>query len=182
VAGAAVAAFMIVVLIVLVFALTGTSGNHNNTAASSIAAPTTTVAAAVSAKGKPCVAFADTLPKGAPAVPVQVGPPPKSLVKKDLKIGTGPVVPAGAKVEVNYIGVACSTGKIFDSSYGKQPITADLKQGVIAGWIKGVPGMRVGGRRLLGIPSADAYGPSSPAALIAPDEALWFVVDAVSLK
>jgi peptidylprolyl isomerase len=169
-------------LVVLVFALTGTSSNHNNTAASSIAASATTAASALSAKGKPCVAFTDTLPKGAPAVPVQIGPPPTKLVKKDLKIGTGPVVPAGGKVQVNYIGVACSTGKIFDSSYGQQPFTADLKQGVIAGWIKGIPGMRVGGRRLLGIPSADAYGPSSPGALIAPDEALWFVVDAVSLK
>jgi len=42
--------------------------------------------------------------------------------------------------------------------------------------------MRVGGRRLLGIPSADAYGPSGSGASIEPDEALWFVVDAVSLK
>jgi peptidylprolyl isomerase len=169
-------AFVIIVSLVLVFTLAGTSGNGTNTAAS-----TTTVAPIVSAKGKPCVAVADPLPKGAPAVPVQIGPPPTKLVKKDLKIGKGPIVPAGAKVEVNYIGVACSTGKIFDASYGQKTFTADLKQ-VIPGWANGLPGMRVGGRRLLGIPSADAYGPGGGGPSILPDEALWFVVDAVSLK
>jgi peptidylprolyl isomerase len=175
-AGAAVAAFMIIVLLVLVFAFSATSGNGNNTTS------TTTVAAVVSAKGKPCVAPADPLPKGAPAVPVQIGPPPMKLVKKDLKVGTGRVVPTGGNVEVNYIGVACSTGKIFDSSYGRKAFEADLKSGVISGWAKGLPGMKVGGRRLLGIPSADAYGPRGSLPLIQPDEALWFVVDAVSLK
>src|SRR5205814_1312114 len=66
---------------------------------------------------KPCVAVRDTLPKGAPNVPVKVGPPPSRLVKEDLKVGSGAVVKPGATVTVNYIGVSCSTGKIFDSSY-----------------------------------------------------------------
>jgi peptidylprolyl isomerase len=166
---------MIIVLLVLVFAFAATSGNGSK------ATSTTTVPAVVTAKGKPCVAVADPLPKGAPAVPVQIGPPPTKLVKKDLKIGTGRVVPAGGKVEVNYIGVACSTGKIFDATYGQKTFTADLKAGVIAGWVNGLPGMKVGGRRLLGIPSADAYGPAGNGT-IQPDEALWFVVDAVSLQ
>jgi peptidylprolyl isomerase len=174
-AGAAVAAFMIIVLLVLVFAFAATGGNGND------ATSTTTVPQVVSAKGKPCVAVADPLPKGAPAVPVQIGPPPTKLVKKDLKVGTGPVVPTGANVVVNYIGVACSTGKIFDASYGQKTFDANLKGGVIPGWAKGLPGMKVGGRRLLGIPSADAYGPDGSGP-IQPDEALWFVVDAVSLK
>jgi peptidylprolyl isomerase len=166
---------MIIVLLLLVFAFAATGGNGDKTTS------TTTVPEVVSAKGKPCVALADPLPKGAPAVPVQIGPPPTKLVKKDLKVGTGPVLPAGAKVAVNYIGVACSTGKIFGASYGQKTIDADLNGGVIPGWAKGLPGMRVGGRRLLGIPSAEAYGPDGQGS-IQPDEALWFVVDAVSLK
>ncbi len=49
---------------------------------------------------------------------------------------------------------------------------------MIPGWTQGIPGMKVGGSRLLGIPSELAYGPTgSPSGGIAPDEALWFVVD-----
>ena len=136
--------------------------------------PTTT--ALPSAAGKPCVAVSDPLPSGAPAVPVKVGPPPSALVKQDLKVGTGAVVQPGATVTVDYVGVACSTGKIFDSSYTSgQPITTPLS-GVVKGWQEGIPGMRVGGTRLLGLPPALAYGSASPGAGIAPNETLWFLV------
>jgi peptidylprolyl isomerase len=102
-------------------------------------------------------------------------------VKKDLKAGTGAVVAAGATLTVDYIGVSCSTGKIFDSSYSRgQPATFALSQ-VIPGWQQGLPGMRVGGERLLGIPPAQAYG-STGQGDIAPDETLWFVVNVRSAK
>ena len=77
---------------------------------------------------------------------------------------------------VDYIGVACSTGKVFDASYSTgQPVSFGLNQ-VIPGWSQGLVGMQVGGTRLLGIPSDLAYGSQSPTPDIAPDEALWFVV------
>jgi peptidylprolyl isomerase len=146
------------------------------------AATPTTAAAATSAKGKPCVALADPLPQGAPAVPVEVGPPPTNLVTKDLVVGTGATVGPNDTVTAHYIGVSCSTGKIFDSSWSRgQPIPFSLNQ-VIDGWKQGIPGMKVGGRRLLGIPSNLAYGASGQGALIGPDEALWFVVDVVDTK
>ena len=129
------------------------------------------------------MAVADPLPTGAPDVPVQVGPAPTTLVKQDLKEGTGATVAAGDTVTVNYIGVACSTGKIFDSSYSRgQPATFGLDQ-VIKGWTDGIPGMKVGGQRLLGIPGDQAYGASGQAAAgIAPDEALWFVVEVTATQ
>ena len=134
-----------------------------------------------SVAGKPCVAFSDTLPAGAPTVPVKTGPPPTTLVKEDLKMGNGAVVKPGATVTVDYIGVSCSTGKIFDSSYKTgSPATFPLSR-VIKGWTDGIPGMRVGGQRLLGIPSDQAYGPAGRSG-IAPDEALWFVVSVKSAK
>jgi len=153
--------------------------NKSSSASSSTTALSATSTTAESAAGKPCVATSDPLPAGAPAVPVVVGPPPTQLVTQDLKQGTGPVVAATDTVTVNYIGVACSTGKIFDSSYKTgtpTPVSFPLDQ-VIKGWTQGIPGMKVGGQRLLGIPGDLAYGSQSPTPDIAPDETLWFVVD-----
>ena len=147
--------------------------------------PTTAAPAAGSAAGKPCVAPVDPPPPGAPAVPVKVGPPPAQLVSEDLKPGAGATVTPGATITVHYIGVSCSTGKTFDSSYPSgQPVSFPLAEGgVISGWVQGVPGMKVGGQRLLGIPSALAYGGESPPGSgIAPDEALWFVVEVLDAK
>jgi len=143
---------------------------------------TTTVPFVQAAAQKPCVAVADPLPNGAPAVPVKVGPAPTTLIAEDLTPGTGADVVPSSSVTVDYIGVACSTGKIFDSSYASgQPATFPLS-GVIKGWSQGLVGMKAGGSRLLGIPSDLAYGPSGQGADIGPDEALWFVVDVKSVS
>ena len=166
----------------LVLAFTGGDDDGTDVAADGTTTSTTpTTAAPESVAGKPCVKLADPLPAGAPDVPVEEGPPPEKLIMKDLVEGSGAAVTGEAEVTVNYIGVACSTGKIFDSSYaGGQPATFSLA-GVIPGWTQGIPGMKVGGRRLLGIPSALAYGPQGNAG-IAPDEALWFVVEILDTK
>lgn len=74
----------------------------------------------------------------------------------DLKIGTGPECPAGASVTVHYHGTL-ESGKLFDSSRGKKPITFPLKN-VIPGWQMGIPGMKVGGIRRMTIPYQLAYG------------------------
>jgi peptidylprolyl isomerase len=137
---------------------------------------TTTSDTPKSVAGKPCVKVSENLPEGAPEVPVQAGPPPAKLVKVDLKKGTGPVVTADATVTVDYIGVACSTGRIFDSSYQQNKSYTTALSDVVPGWQQGIPGMRVGGSRLLGIPPALGYGSAGSGTLIAPDETLWFVV------
>lgn len=143
---------------------------------------TTTVPFVQSAAQKPCVAVTDPLPKGAPAVPVKVGPAPTTLIAEDLTPGTGADVVPTSTINVDYIGVACSTGKIFDSSYSTgQPASFSL-DGVIKGWSQGLVGMKTGGSRLLGIPSDLAYGPSGQGADIGPDEALWFVVNVKSVS
>ena len=110
-------------------------------------------------------------------MPITVGPPPTELVSEDLTVGTGATVEPTSTVTVDYIGVSCSTGKIFDTSYGKTPATFPLDR-VIPGWQQGLPGMKVGGIRLLGIPADLAYGAQGYPPDIAPDETLWFVVDA----
>jgi peptidylprolyl isomerase len=108
--------------------------------------------------------------------------PTKALVKTDLIPGTGAVAQAGASVTVNYVGVLCKTGKEFDSSWktGK-PFTTSLAPGsVIPGWTQGIPGMRVGGRRELIIPSSLAYGKTGSPPTIPPNSPLVFVVDLIS--
>jgi peptidylprolyl isomerase len=177
----------IVGVLAVVFLISAATGGDEETAestnTSSTLAPATTVAAS-SAAGKPCVAVADPLPAGAPAVPVDVGPPPTQLVTRDLRPGTGPDVQRNATVKVNYIGVACSTGKIFDSSYkGGTPTPIEFPlSGVIKGWTDGIPGMKVGGQRLLGIPADQAYGSTGRPPNILPDEPLWFVVEVLEAR
>jgi peptidylprolyl isomerase len=127
-----------------------------------------------------CVAMTDLPPAGAPYVPVHVGPPPTQLVTEELRAGTGPAVQPGDTVTVNYIGVSCSTGKIFDSSYGRGTTATFPLANVIPGWQQGIPGMQIGGQRLLGIPSDLAYGAAGRPG-IAPNESLWFVVELVSI-
>jgi peptidylprolyl isomerase len=174
-ASAAVIVFVVIVVVFGIFVLGGTTHDDNEVTPAVTSPPTT---AARSAKGKPCVARKGKLPKGAPDVPVEVGSPPTKLVTKDLKVGTGDVVNPGATVTAHYIGLACSTGRIFDSSWSQGQRAEFSLDHVIQGWTDGVPGMKVGGRRLLGIPSDQAYAasPQRPPG-VAPDEALWFVVD-----
>jgi peptidylprolyl isomerase len=179
-------AAVVVLAVVLVVLLSsgGDDGKDTVNADNSSSTTPTTAAALASAAGKPCVAVSEPLPPGAPEVPVEVGPAPTQLVKKDLKEGTGATVGPNDTVSAKYIGVSCSSGKIFDASYkrGDAPATFPLSN-VIKGWTDGIPGMKVGGQRLLGIPAEQAYGKTPrPGSGIAPDEPLWFVVEITDTK
>lgn len=138
------------------------------------------------AAGKPCKAPSAVPPaKGKPEVPMPVGKPVKALEKDDLKVGTGATAALGKQIEVNYVGIACSTGKQFDSSWDKgQTATFPLQEGgLIPGWIEGIPGMKEKGRRLLVIPADKAYGASPPEGSgIGPNEALVFVIDLIKVS
>lgn len=170
----------LVLLAVAVFL--STRGGDDSTDVATSGSTTVPEADGSSAAGKPCVPIPDPLPSGAPAVPVKTGPPPTQLIKEDLTEGTGATVGTNDTVTVNYIGASCSTGKIFDSSYSRnQPATFALS-GVIKGWTDGIPSMKVGGRRLLGIPPDQAYGSEGRPPTIAPDETLWFVVEVLETK
>ena len=118
----------------------------------------------------------------APTVAVLQGAvPATSLVTNDVVAGSGDAVAAGATVTVQYCGVGLASGAVFDSSWARgEPVSFPLS-GVIKGWQDGIPGMKPGGRRLLIIPGADAYGPQPPPGSgIQPDETLIFVVDMIS--
>jgi peptidylprolyl isomerase len=119
-----------------------------------------------------------------PKVTVPSGPPPKKLVTKDLKQGSGAAAKAGDEVTVHYVGVGYDTKKEFDASWSRgEPFTFSLGSGgVISGWEQGIDGMKAGGRRELIIPPELAYGPAGSPPAIGPNETLIFVVDLLSVK
>ena len=104
--------------------------------------------------------------------------PPTELTIEDLKEGDGAEAKAGTTISVNYVGSLFKDGSVFDNSWDRgEPISFPLGAGqVIPGWDQGFEGMKVGGRRVLVIPSDLAYGPTGQGP-IGPDEALVFVVD-----
>jgi FKBP-type peptidyl-prolyl cis-trans isomerase FkpA len=81
------------------------------------------------------------------------------LTIEDIVIGNGTEIKSGNTIKMHYLG-KLSTGEKFDSSYDRnEPFTTEIGTGkVIKGWDEGVPGMKVGGKRKLTIPSALGYG------------------------
>lgn len=99
----------------------------------------------------------------------------------DRKIGDGAEVRPDATITAHYTGALCKNGIIFQSShdFGKS-ISFGLDQ-VIAGWTRGVPGMKVGGVRRLIIPAEMAYGEASPAPNIPANSDLVFDIELVDI-
>ncbi|MBB1243455.1 FKBP-type peptidyl-prolyl cis-trans isomerase [Streptomyces durbertensis] len=118
-----------------------------------------------------------------PEVDFPEGEPPADLEINDIWEGDGPEAKAGDTVSVHYVGVAFSTGEEFDASWNRgKPLQFKLGVGqVIAGWDRGVQGMKVGGRRRLTIPAHLAYGDAGAGNVIKPGETLIFVCDLVSV-
>ena len=82
---------------------------------------------------------------------------------------------------MHYTGTLMN-GTQFDSSVGKAPFEFELgKGGVIKGWDQGVPGMKVGGKRKLVIPSDLAYGENGSPPTIPPNSPLKFDVELLEI-
>jgi peptidylprolyl isomerase len=125
-----------------------------------------------------------TTPEGtAPTVTVPKGPPPKRLVVKDIKEGTGATVKPGDEVTVEWIGIQYKSGKRVGSSWSEHHLLTFLTDAgrVIPGWDRGMIGMKVGGRRKLIIPPGLAYGATGTTS-ISPNETLIYVVDLLAVK
>jgi peptidylprolyl isomerase len=113
-----------------------------------------------------------------PVISAGMPPPPKTLVTKDLVVGTGTTATKSSTVSVKYVGASFTTGKDFTSSTWTEgkPTTFPLSE-VVPGFSQGIVGMKVGGRREIIIPSALGYGTKGQPPTIQPTETLVFVVD-----
>ena len=88
------------------------------------------------------------------------------LITHDLQFGKGKLAEANRAVLMHYTGWLYDAtkpdgrGKKFDSSKDRgSPFSTMIGVGkVIKGWDQGVPGMQVGGQRILLIPPGMAYG------------------------
>ena len=119
-----------------------------------------------------------------PVVVIPEGAAPTELTMEDLIVGEGTEAVAGKIVDVHYVGVAWSTKAQFDASWDRgDEFQFALGAGqVIAGWDRGVQGMKVGGRRRLTIPSDLGYGARGAGGLIKGGETLVFVVDLLNVR
>lgn len=112
-------------------------------------------------------------------------PPSAPYSQTDLVVGTGAVVASGNRATVAYAGWLYDPAKTdgkgapFDSGTGFA-FTVGTGQ-VIAGWDRGVPGMRVGGQRRLVIPAELGYG-SRGSGPIPPNATMVFDVTLLSVQ
>jgi FKBP-type peptidyl-prolyl cis-trans isomerase FkpA len=104
----------------------------------------------------------------------------------DLVVGTGSEATTGAVLAVHYTGWfynasnAEQKGTQFDSSLGGAPFAFAVGTGeVISGWDRGVPGMKIGGKRRLVIPPSLAYGPVRNSS-IPPNATLLFEIELIA--
>lgn len=107
----------------------------------------------------------------------------------DLRVGTGAEAVNGRTVVVNYTGWLYDPngtdgkGRQFDTSAGRGPFAFVLgTRAVIAGWDRGVPGMRVGGLRRLVIPADLAYGSAGAPPAIPGNATLVFDVELLDVR
>lgn len=96
--------------------------------------------------------------------------------------GDGPPVEVGQTVEVNYYGSVYQGTEAFDDSFSRgQTVSFPIGVGqLIQGWDQGIPGVPVGSRIIMSIPSDLGYGDAGSPPAIPGGATLFFVIDIVS--
>lgn len=120
----------------------------------------------------------------APTAPSGYAP----FAQGDIRVGTGDEATNGRLLTVHYSGwlyngdAPDQKGAMFDTSRGLEPFVFTLGVGeVIAGWDRGLVGMRAGGVRRLVIPPSLAYGPGRNGP-IPPNATLIFEVELLGVE
>jgi peptidylprolyl isomerase len=116
----------------------------------------------------------------APTITAPSGDAPTTLIVEDVIVGSGAKVVATSTLTLHYTLMKWSDGSILESSWSSgTPSTFELS-GLIQGWQQGLPGAKVGGRRLLVIPPALGYGAMAGHPL--EKDTLIFAVDIIAVS
>jgi len=94
----------------------------------------------------------------APTITAPTGDAPTDLIAQDVIVGSGAEVVATSTLTLHYTLMKWSDGSILESSWSSGTPSTFQLSGLIQGWQQGLPGAKVGGRRLLVIPPALGYG------------------------
>ena len=94
---------------------------------------------------------------GRPVAIAGQGLPPKKLVVKDVEVGTGRVLRNSSIGTFRYRNFDYRTGQQYEDWWERTFTTRFGKGESLAAWEKGLPGMRVGGRRELIVPAKESY-------------------------
>ena len=102
----------------------------------------------------------------------------------DLRRGRGDSPRTGDILKVHYRLILPTDGRVLDSSYKRgRPFSFPFGKGrVIKGWEIGLADMKKGGKRILIIPPALAYGASGAGKVIPPNATLRFEVELLDIK
>jgi FKBP-type peptidyl-prolyl cis-trans isomerase len=126
--------------------------------------------------------FGRSQPSREPSSPSPFSEPQSGLEIEDLVVGGGATAEVGDTVSVHYTGTL-RDGTKFDSSYDRgEPFSFTIGKGsVIAGWEKGIVGMKVGGKRKLTIPPELGYG-EKDMGKIPPNSTLIFEIELLDVQ
>ena len=86
--------------------------------------------------------------------------PVDEVVTEDLVVGTGAAIAAGDRVILHLQAYRADTGELLENTWEfETPLDISLVEGAtLEGILAGVPGMNVGGRRIITVPYTLAFG------------------------
>jgi FKBP-type peptidyl-prolyl cis-trans isomerase len=127
---------------------------------------------------------------GDDASPTSPSTPSAPYSQTDLRVGSGTEASAGRTAVVHYTlwlydpAGAESKGRRIESSRDRgTPFGFRVGAGgVIQGWDRGVPGMRVGGERRLILPPELAYGAQGSGTAVPPNATLVFDIELLEVQ
>lgn len=171
--------------------LAGCSSDPAPSSAASTAAPVTSASssapAVVGFGGLTLSNAADLTAK--PRVSARSTAAPATLQVRDVVAGSGAAATPSATVTVQYVGLRYLDGRQFVASWDHGGVTSFSLRSALPGLARGIGGgagtapMRVGGRRIVIVPAALAYGRAgTPDRSIGPNAPLAFVVDLVAVS
>ncbi len=107
-----------------------------------------------------------------PTVTVEGAGNVDSVETEDLVEGEGAEAKAGMTVALHLVAFRADTGEEITGTWEQgAPVTFELVEGgTLPGLLEGIPGMKVGGRRQIRVPFADAWGAEGQQAIGLPAE------------